>query len=161
MSSLQGIVGTLPGYIIFFAALLLVASQLTVLLRHIQEKQGKIRIIASLLHFLAGVFFLSLLLDYSYNAVLEARPEVLYAFEFRLLSMPWIFFAGLELISAAAIGLNIRFFRKYRETHLTPDAIQQTVDRLPTGLMVSEPDGTVLLANLKMAELCRRLTGEL
>lgn len=161
MSSMQSIVGTLPGYILYFAAYLLTASLLAILLWLVKERQSKVRLLFVGLHFLLIFFCLSVLLNYTYNALLEARPEVLHDFEFRLLALPWLLYALLELLSAAAVFLHIRFLRTYRDTHLTPDAIRQTVDRLPTGLMFSEPDGTVLLANPIMTELCRKLTGEL
>ena len=36
-----------------------------------------------------------------------------------------------------------------------------TVDTLPTGIVIGDEDGTVLLSNLRMTGLCRSLTGEL
>ena len=161
MNSLQSTVGMPLGYVLYFAALLLTAAQLAILLQLIQKKLGMARILAALLHFLLCFFLLAFLLDYSYNALVFAMPEVLYAFELRLLALPWLLYAGLEMASTGVVFLQVRFLRRYRETRLTPDAIRQTVDLLPTGLMVSEPDGTVLLANLSMTELCRKLTGEL
>ena len=161
MNSLQSTVGMPLGYVLYFAALLLTAAQLAILLQLIQKKLGMARILAALLHFLLCFFLLAFLLDYSYNALVFAMPEVLYAFELRLLALPWLLYAGLEMASTGIVFLQVRVLRRYRETRLTPDAIRQTVDLLPTGLMVSEPDGTVLLANLSMTELCRKLTGEL
>lgn len=161
MRTLQNIVGTPAGSILYVAAFLLAAALLAVLLWLLMERQSKARLAAVVLHFLLMFFFLCVLLDYSYNAVLMARPEVLHAFEFRLLALPWLLYALLELLSAAAVFLHIRFLRHYRDTHLTSDAIRQTVDRLPTGLLFAEPDGTVQLANPVMTVLCRKLTGEL
>ena len=161
MNSLQSTVGMPLGYVLYFAALLLTAAQLAILLQLMQKKLGMARILAALLHFLLCFFLLAFLLDYSYNAVVFATPEVLQVFELRFLALPWLLYAGLEIASAGVVFLQVRVLRRYRETRLTPDTIRQTVDLLPTGLMVSEPDGTVLLANLSMTELCRKLTGEL
>ena len=161
MNSLQSTVGMPLGYVLYFAALLLTAAQLAILLQLIQKKLGMARILAALLHFLLCFFLLAFLLDYSYNALVFAMPEVLYAFELRLLALPWLLYAGLEMAIAVVVFLQLRSLKRYRETRLTPDTIRQTVDLLPTGLMVSEPDGTVRLANLSMTELCRKLTGEL
>ena len=161
MNSLQSTVGMPLGYVLYFAALLLTAAQLAILLQLMQKKLGMARILAALLHFLLCFFLLAFLLDYSYNAVVFATPEVLQVFELRFLALPWLLYAGLEMASAGVVFLQVRVLRRYRETRLTPDTIRQTVDLLPTGLMVSEPDGTVLLANLSMTELCRKLTGEL
>ena len=161
MNSLQSTVGTPLGYIIYFAAMLLTAAQLAVLSQRIRKREGPARILASLLHFLLCFFLLSFLLDYSYNALILFIPEVLFAFELRLLDLPWLLYASLELLSGAVLFLQLRALKRERETRLSPDAIRRTVDLLPTGLMVSEADGTVLLANLSMTELCRKLTGEL
>ena len=160
MTSLQSVVGTLPGYIVYFTAALLTAALLTVILALFRIRQGGARVWAALAHFLVSLFFLAFLLDYSYNALIEGMPEVLYGFERRLLSAPWLLFAGAELVSAAVVWLYVRALLRYRDTHLSGDAIRQTVDMLPTALMVSDTDGTVLLANLRMTELCRELTGE-
>ncbi|MBR3430449.1 MAG: hypothetical protein IKG87_10155 [Clostridia bacterium] len=159
MTSLLSAVGTLPGTLVYFAAALLTAAQLTILLVHLRRK-SRLRVPAALAHFLAGLFLLSVLLDYSYNAVIEGMPEGIYGFEIRLLSLPWLLYMGAELLSAAAVFLEMRSIRRYRDTHLNADAIRQAVDLLPAALMVSGGDGTVLLANLKMTELCRELTGE-
>ena len=161
MRSLQSVVCTLPGYIVYFAAMLLTAAQLAVLLRLFREKHGAARIILSLLHFLIGISFLTVLLDYSYNALIEGRPEQIHSFELKRFSVPWLVYAGLEIVSFAVILLYERVFRQRRNTRLTADSIRQTVDFLTTGLLISDSDGTVLLANLKMTELCRMLTGEL
>ena len=161
MNTLQSTVGTPLGYAIYFAAMLLTAAQLAVLSQRIRKRRGPARILASLLHFLLCFFLLGFLLDYSYNALILFIPEVLFAFELRLLALPWLLCASLELLSAAVLFLQLRALKRERETRLSPDAIRRTVDLLPTGLMVSEADGTVLLANLSMTELCRKLTGEL
>ncbi len=159
MTSIQSVVATLPGYVVYFGAALLTAARLTVLLFFFRIRISKVRAFAALLHFLISLFLLSVLLDYSYNALIEGQAEVLYRFEKKLLSAPWLLYAGVELVSAAAVCLDVRALWRYRDTHLSADAIRQTVDLLPAALMVSDTDGTVLLANLKMTELCKELTG--
>ena len=162
MTPLLMTVGTLPGYTVYFTAALLTASQLTVLLAFLRIRQSGWRVLGALVHFLLGLFFLSVLLDYSYNVLIEEQPDlILYGFEQTLLSLPWICWAGAELLSAAVIFLDMRSIRVYRDTHLGADAIRQAVDWLPTALTISDTDGTVLLSNLKMAELCREATGEM
>ena len=54
----------------------------------------------------------------------------------------------------------MNILRRIRKTKPGADSIRQAVNLLPTALMISDADGTVLLANLKMTELCRELTGE-
>lgn len=161
MTSLQSAVCTLPGYIVYFASFLLTAAHLTVLLACLRTKQSAFHAAAALLYFLAGFFLLSVLLNDSYYVALRGETQTPHDFERRLLSIPWLMYVGAELVSAAVTGLQIRAIRRYRSTHLGADAIRQTVDLLPTAVMISDPDGTVLLSNLKMTELCRILTGEL
>ncbi len=160
MTSLQSVVGALPGYIVYFTAASLTAAQLAILLLFIRKNRPDAHLFLALTHFLAGLLFLSVLLDYSYNALIEGQPEILYGFELRLLSLPWLMYAAAEGMSAMAVLLHGRMLRRDRNTHLSADAIRQTVNLLPTALMISDPDGTVLLANLQMTELCRALTGE-
>ena len=160
MTSLQSVVGALPGYIVYFTAASLTAAQLAILLLFIRKNRPDAHLLLALTHFLAGLLFLSVLLDYSYNALIEGQPEILYGFELRLLSLPWLMYAATEGMSAMAVLLHGRMLRRDRNTHLSADAIRQTVNLLPTALMISDPDGTVLLANLQMTELCRALTGE-
>ena len=160
MTSIQSVVGTLPGYVVYFAAALLTAVLLAILLAYTRTKQAGYRSLIALIQFLISVFLLSVLLNYSYNALIEGQPEILYGFELRLLSLPWLMYAATEGMSAMAVLLHGRMLRRDRNTHLSADAIRQTVNLLPTALMISDPDGTVLLANLQMTELCRALTGE-
>ena len=81
MSSLQSMIGTLPGYIICFAFMLLTGVQLAVLLRTFREKHGKARLIIALLHFLLGAFCLSVFLDYTYNVILTQYFGNVHPFE--------------------------------------------------------------------------------
>ena len=162
MNSLLNSIGSLPGYFVYFAAMFLTAAQLAVLLKVLRIKQSRVQTIAALLHFFLSFFILAVLLNYTYNALIEERPEVIYAFELELLSLPWLLYVVLECISAAVILLYLKIFRQYRNTQLTAESIRQTVDLLPTGLLISDPeDGTVLLANLVMTKFCRKLNGEL
>lgn len=161
MSSLQSMIGTLPGYIICFAFMLLTGVQLAVLLRTFREKHGKARLIIALLHFLLGAFCLSVFLDYTYNVILTQYFGNVHPFEQWMLSLSWLCYLGLAFVSVAVLFAYGKAFRKYRDTNLTTDSIRQAVDLLPAGILISEPDGTVRLANLRMTQLCRRLTGEL
>ena len=159
LDSIRSVVCTLPGYLVYFAAMLLTAAQLAVVRRLVQIRAKAARILPAVLHFLLLFFFLAVLLNYSYNFVLMDIPESVSSLEEKVLSVPWPLYAGLELISAVLILLNARAFRRYRKTHLDANAIRHTVDLLPTGILIGDGDGAALLANLKMTELCRVLTG--
>lgn len=159
LDSIRSVVCTLPGYLVYFAAMLLTAAQLAVVRRLVQIRAKAARILPAVLHFLLLFFFLAVLLNYSYNFVLMDIPESVSSLEEKVLSVPWPLYAGLELISAVLILLNARAFRRYRKMHLDANAIRHTVDLLPTGILIGDGDGAALLANLKMTELCRSLMG--
>lgn len=48
----------------------------------------------------------------------------------------------------------------WRKKYLHPGAVKESIDQLPTGLCFCGEDGSVLLANRKMEQLCRGATGE-
>ena len=106
MTSIQSVVGTLPGYVVYFAAALLTAVLLAILLAYTLTKQAGYRSLIALIQFLISVFLLSVLLNYSYNALIEGHPEILYGFELRLLSLPWLMYAATEGMSAMAVLLH-------------------------------------------------------
>ena len=161
MSLLRDVIGTWLGYFLYFAAMILTAAQLAVVYRLIKVRKAWHRVLPASIHFLVLFFFLTVLLDYSYNVMQLGIPESVNLMEAKLLSLPWLLYAGLELASVAAVILNVRAFRLYRDTHLDANAIRHTVDTLPTGIVIGDEDGTVLLSNLRMTGLCRSLTGEL
>ena len=51
--------------------------------------------------------------------------------------------------------------RRYRDSHLTPDSLKETMDLLPVGVAFAEADGTVVFRNLVMDQLSLSLTGAL
>ena len=160
MTSLQSVICTLPGYLVYFTAALLTGVQLAVMLLFFRSRRAKACLVMASAHFLLWFGFLSVLLNYSYNAEIMGQTGFRLGFEERLFAAPWFLFAGAELISALAVYLHVRILLRIQRTHPGVDSIRQTVNLLPTALMISDADGTVLLANLKMTELCRELTGE-
>ena len=75
LDSIRSVVCTLPGYLVYFAAMLLTAAQLAVVRRLVQIRAKAARILPAVLHFLLLFFFLAVLLNYSYNFVLMDIPE--------------------------------------------------------------------------------------
>ena len=105
---------------------------------------------------------LIVMMDFAMTRFISPEDEWMFQeFEWALFALPWLWIVCGELISAAVLILLFRSNLKYRNTHLTPDAIRQTVDLLPAGICISDDKGTVLLSNLKMNAICRELTGHL
>ncbi len=146
-------------YGIMLLALTLVIGSLAMLIRCILARRGRrIVLCAGILLSAAMILFL-VLMDCARFAYL-AEPDPRYRpFQLALFGLPWILYMGLEALLCAAFGLLARDDVRFRRTHLTPDAVRETVDLLPEGICISAPDGTVLLSNLRMNHLCRMLTG--
>ena len=75
--------------------------------------------------------------------------------------LPWIVFALLEAVSILVLDFSRRRCRKFLRSHPGPQMIKEAVDLLPAGVCFGAADGTVLLANMRMAELARELTGRM
>ena len=69
----------------------------------------------------------------------------------------WIY----EAAAAALLFFAVRDTHRYRNHHVTPDSVKQTMDLLPLGIGFAEPDGAVCFRNLVMDHLSSALTGRL
>ena len=160
MTGLDAIMGSALWYALCLASVALVIAQLTVLIRAIRDGRDRRALLPAALNLLLGFGVFAVLMDCAYSGFVSAADAVfLRPFEWALFKRPWLLYAALELFSAALLIPGVRDSRRYRATHLTPEAIRQAVDLLPEGIAFSSPDGTVLLSNLRINELCRALTG--
>jgi signal transduction histidine kinase len=159
MKAIQLIRDSFLWYAVSVTAPMLVICGLVCLIRSILARRDrKITVAAGLVVFVSFVLFL-ILMDCS-RFVYLAEPDPRYQpFQLMLFAQPWVLYAILE--GACAVILVLLFLDdcRYRRSHLTPDAVRETVDLLPEGICISAPDGTVLLSNLQMDGLCRTLTG--
>ena len=162
MTSLQSISGSLLYHLIGIFVILLVIGQTAELFQAIRYKRDKRHLIVSVINLLLCFALLTVIMDFAITRFISPEDEWKYrAFEWALFELPWILYAGTELLSLAVMVLLFGSNVKYRNTYLTPDAIRQTVDLLPAGICISDKNGTVLLSNLKMNAICRELTGHL
>ncbi len=146
-------------YVITLASIALVIGNLVMLIRGARARRTrKILLFAGVNLLFSFVLFL-ILMDCSRFAYLTEPDPRYRPFQIRLFELPWLGYTALEAVSAAGLFLLARDDGRYRRSHLTPDAIRETVNLLPEGIYVSAPDGTVLLSNLQMNALCRQLTG--
>ena len=160
MRSLGSVMGSGLWYVLCLASLALVLGQLSVLIRAFRQERGRRALIPAALILLLGFGICVILMDCAQSRVYSAADrERVAAFQWALFALPWAGYAAAEALSAFLLLRQIREERRYRKSHLTLNAIRQSVDLLPEGLSVSEDDGTVFLSNLRMNELCRMLTG--
>ena len=159
MNAFQTVAAAPLGVALRLIAMLLVGGQICLLSLAVSRRRRAAYLAGSGLHFVIGLLFLTLLLDGSYR--LEYLPYVRSYLPSvtALYRAPWLLIAGAELADALALALC--FQEQHRVSRLLPtvQTVKEAVDLLPTGLCVSEADGTVLLSNLRMNEFCQMLTG--
>ena len=146
-------------YAVTMASLALVIGGLIALAGSLRSHRGSRRTVpAGLVAFAAFAVFM-ILMDCARYAYL-AEPDPRYRpFQLTLFSLPWGVYACVEAVLAFLLILILRNGFRYRRSHLTQDAVRETVNLLPEGICISAQDGTVLLSNLQMDRLCRTLTG--
>lgn len=66
---------------------------------------------------------------------------------------------ALALLAVLTGGMAVDLSR-WRKGHLGPGAVKESIDQLTAGLCFCGKDGSVLLANRNMEQLCRAATGE-
>ena len=146
-------------YAVTMASLALVIGGLIALAGSLRSHRGSRRTVpAGLLAFAAFAVFM-ILMDCARYAYLSEPDPRYRPFQLTLFSLPWGVYACAEAVLAFLLILILRDGFRYRRSHLTQDAVRETVNLLPEGISISTPDGTVLLSNLQMEALCRTLTG--
>ena len=147
-------------FVLCLVSIGLIIGQAVDLLRAVRNRRGKKRILSASLGMLLDLLIFVWLMDLSMTRIYSPEDYArLQAFQLVLFDMPWLLCALAETAAALILALLFRDHAKFRKTHLTADAIRETIDLLPEGISIIAPDGTVALSNLKMNELCRRLTG--
>ena len=160
MTPMLEVFPSVPGMIIYTAALILVLVQFAVLLYYVQDRPDKRSMFSALMSFLVSFIVLGLMLCAA-NAYKILDPgEVLVpgSLPDRIFSVPWAVFAGWDIFAALTSFWLVRRRLRYVKTHLTPNAVKETLDWLPVGVCISDMHGTVLLSNLKINTLSQSLT---
>ena len=146
-------------YLITMTSLLLVIGGLIALITGILARRKKWRIFLKGIGVFVSFSLFMILMDCARFAYLSAPDPRYQPFQLDLFELPWELYAGVEAVLLLFLILLILDDQRYRSSHLTPDAIRETVDLLPEGLCISAPDGTILLSNLQMNAICRTMTG--
>ena len=163
MTDFQSIVYTWGGDCIRALAMVLCVLQLRMAIVAIQQKRKAAYAALTAVHFLVGLALLYILLDGTYAAnrlgyqtPLEAPHP---AFVWAAYGLPWMVYAALEALSIILLILCRRSNIRYGRTHVSPDAVKETVDLLPVGVCFGTKDGLALLSNVQMERLSRLITG--
>lgn len=147
-------------YLFCLITLALVLGALLCLIQTVRcgRRRRRVALAAGTLLLCFGVFVV--LLDCSFVPVLSAKDLArVRTFQWRLFELPLLCYAIADTLAGVFLLWQFQSNADYRRTHLTPDAIRETLDLLPEGVAVSRQDGDVLLCNLKMNALVRILTG--
>lgn len=148
-------------YAVCVGSLALVIAALICVIRSVHARRDWRRILPSAFGLCISFALFVIHMDCARYAYLTEPDPRYQPFQLGLVELSWGFYAGLEILCAMLLFLMLQEDARYRRTHLTPDAIRETLDLLPEGLAISTADSTVLLSNLRMDELCRMLTGTL
>jgi len=70
----------------------------------------------------------------------------------------WAVAAGLLSVNGYLAAFLARELR-HRKNTITPDSVKESLDHLPTGLCFCDKDGSVMLANHRMYDLCQKIVG--
>ncbi len=146
-------------YAIELTALALVIGGLIVLINTLRTQRGKRLAFLTGLN-MTGIFLLFLILMDCARYAYLTEPDPRYQFfQVALFEAPWWLYAAMEVLFGLLLGWFFRNDFQYRRSHLTPEAIHETVDLLPEGICISSADGTVRLSNLQINTVCRQMTG--
>ncbi|WP_295085832.1 hypothetical protein [Ruminococcus sp.] len=160
MTPMLKVFPSIPGMMIYTAALVLVILQLAVLLHSVHEKRKSIFSAALLFIISLIVIWLMLFTAQAYKNLDPGEVLVPGSLPDRIFSLPWLVFAAWDILAGIMVFLQIRSRIRYSGMHLTVNAVKEAIDWLPVGVCISDMDGTVLLSNLKINELSKRLTNK-
>lgn len=69
-----------------------------------------------------------------------------------------VLFAGIVVLCGSELFYALHLYR-ISQHQLSPDCVKESMDALPDGIAFATETGTLLLANLKMQQICAQLTG--
>ena len=159
MKGLRMIVCSGPWYVLALVSFILMIGSEVILIRKLRDTRDWKSSLIAVVNMLFSFFLFFVLMDCGHSLINSAYPRTYLSFQFTLYELPWLLYAFLEFCCAGFLMICYRWEHRYRNRNLTRNAIREAVDLLPKGIAVCRPDGTVLLSNLRMDELCRDLTG--
>lgn len=164
MSTLEQVANALPGHILMIVLLLLLVWALYLCIQTISLRCRWTAVTAAVVLLSVGAFLFCLLLDgifmaYYMHEVYGARPRDWPAMVKAVYALPWAAILLGELAYAALCAILSAFCLRHSRTHVSEHSVKQMLDLLPMGVCIANAEGAVLLSNLKMTEIARKLTG--
>ena len=126
------------------------------LLHSVQVKRTK-HIVVSTVLLVVEYFLLQIISDILHRHAEMGNAGISYIFG-RIHVFWWIaLIAGIMVISITLAS----FFKHWKEEHITPMSVKDSIDMLHAGLCYWEDGGRIILSNKKMDEICLALSGEM
>ena len=126
------------------------------LFHSVQVKQTRHIIISSVL-LLIEYFLLQIISDILHRHAEKGNVRLSYTLG-RINIIWWIvLISGIMVISITLAS----FFRHWKEDHITPMSVKDSIDMLHAGLCYWESGGRIILSNKKMDEICLAISGEM
>ena len=161
MTSLESLCGSGTWYILCLVSIFLLVESLRMSISVLNAKNGRGRTLFIFSDLVLTFVIFVILMDCGHFFDIVEPHEVYTSIENAVFSLPWIVIAGLEFVAAMIWALTEAEKRQYQSSHLTINAIRSSIDHLPEGIAIGDMKGTVLLSNLKMVDLYRKLTGDI
>ncbi|MBR4731547.1 MAG: hypothetical protein IK081_02160 [Lachnospiraceae bacterium] len=142
-------------------AMLLALLQGYLCLAHLRNKNKGWLTVLAFLHFSVLFATFYLLLDGIFHFEEPAYPRTWPVVTTMFCSLPAAAVACFELLSFGYLLWQFHVSRRFRESHLTPWSVKETVDLLPAGVAFAQEDGNVVFSNMTMKEIANSLTGKI
>lgn len=126
------------------------------LFHSVQVKQTKHMVISGVLLVLE-YFLLQIIADILHRQV--GKENVGLSYTLGRIHVTWwiVLIATIMVISITLAS----FFKHWKEEHITPMSVKDSIDMLHAGLCYWEDGGRIILSNKKMDEICLALSGEM
>ena len=126
------------------------------LFRAIQVKQTR-HIVISVTLLVVEYFLLQIISDILHRQSGKENIGLSYSLS-RIHVIWWI----VLIVGMMAISITLAsFFSHWKEEHITPMSVKDSIDMLHAGLCYWEDGGRIILSNRKMDELCLAISGEM
>ena len=136
--------------IVWFFIFLTLLCMILVIYEGTGKRQRKMLLLDSVL--LIVIFFITAVLCVWQRAFYEEDSMILF-------KIPYVILIVIGIGVFLYVGLKIFGIYKYRKSCLRENAVQESLDNLPSGIVFFDGNGMPKLMNRKMYQICQNLAG--
>ncbi len=160
MTGIADVLMTKTGAVIQTAGFLLLMIQLYLVIASFRLRTERFFCVFSVVRLACSTLVFCILPAMYFSLVYpETSQEMTPAFVTALKGFPAAAVVLAEIISCILSVLIARRILRHYRRYPTENAIKEAIDLLPAGVCFGDASGTVVLANLRMNKLARRITG--